>query len=330
MNSPPHAARLLNVLLGHRILLVVSAVVLALHAGLWSWAWSRQETRPVLAGTRDSQAVTTRSLPMPSIGVEPVAPAPIRSSAKARSETIAVAAVEGQVPNTLASPAQAPTESVPLYATRFAPPSLLSYELRRGEALGTASLSWQPSDQTYEARLDRALPGRPLQSWVSQGGFDAAGLAPLRQTDERRGRAQRATNFQREAGKLSFSSSAAELPLPPGVQDRLSWMLQLGAIIEADPQAFPPGQTVQLPVAFGQGRMDIWHFAVQAREALELPAGQVDSALRVERLTEALYEPRIEVWLDPQRNHLPVRMRWSRSTGDPGLELNLLKEPQNP
>lgn len=226
--------------------------------------------------------------------------------------------------------ARADASTTPLYATRFAPPGVLHFELKRGAEQGLATLSWRPSSTAYEVRLDRTLAGRSLPSWISRGGFDAAGLAPERQLDEQRGRPKAATNFRREAGLISFSSSTLELPLPPGAQDRVSWILQLGAVIAAEPQAFTPGQTVRLPIASGQGRIEVWDFVAQAFEPLDLPVGRLASALLLRRQPEALYEPSVEIWLDPQRRYLPVRLRWSRTTGEPALEMNLQKEPSEP
>jgi hypothetical protein len=148
--------------------------------------------------------------------------------------------------------------------------------------------------------------------------------------DERRGRAQRATNFRRDQGLVSFSISASELPMPPGAQDHLSWMLQLGAIVAAAPQSFVAGQSVLLPVASPRGRLEVWSFSVQAVETLDLPVGKVPAALRLQRQAETAYEPRIEIWLDPQRQYLPVRLRWSHTSGEAGLEMNLQKERQEP
>lgn len=216
------------------------------------------------------------------------------------------------------------------HATRFAPAALLSYELRRGPALGQALLHWRPSPDGYEARLERWLDDRPPSSWASHGGIDRAGLAPLRQTDERGGRARRATNFQREAGKISFSGSSLERPLPAGAQDRLSWMLQLAAIVAADPQAFAPGESVLLPVAARQGQLQTWRFVVQAPQTLDLPVGRVESAVFLQRLPEGPYEPQIDIWLDPQRHFLPVRLRWSRDDSEQALEMSLNKELTTP
>ena len=300
-------------------------MVLALHAGLW--AWLRADTKPAAvaepsAGLPARSAVATRSLH------EPLVPKTVTSAALPPVKPVARPLVEAASVRVQDPPA--PASPVPLYATHFAAARVLSYELKRGAEQGTATLSWQASATSYEVRLDSSLAGRPLQGRVSRGGFDAAGLAPVRQVDERRGRAKAATNFRREAGLISFSASTLELPLPPGAQDRISWIMQLSAIVAAHPQRFTPGQAVLLPVASGQGRLEVWSFDLQAFESLDLPVGRLASGLRLQRLPEALYEPRIEIWLDPQRQYLPVRLRWSRTTGEPGLEMNLQKEPAEP
>jgi len=264
--------------------------------------------------------VAPRSTPEPRPAIEaapvPAPPRPVRVKVQAPAAPVEVPAAIAQ--------------AVPNYSTRFAPAALLSYELRRGPALGQALLSWRPSPEGYEARLERWLDDRPLPSWLSHGGIDRAGLAPLRQTDERGGRARRATNFQRDAGKISFSGSSLELPLPDGAQDRLSWMLQLAAIVAADPQAFAPGQPLVLPVAARQGQLQSWRFIVQAPQTLDLPIGRVESAVFLQRLPEGPYEPQIDIWLDPQRHFLPVRLRWSRDNGDQALEMSLNKELSTP
>jgi hypothetical protein len=66
------------------------------------------------------------------------------------------------------------------------------------------------------------LPDRALPAWRRQGGFDAQGLAPERFAQQRRGRDSQATNSRHEQGLIGFSASLVLLPLPAGVQDRLS------------------------------------------------------------------------------------------------------------
>jgi hypothetical protein len=63
--------------------------------------------------------------------------------------------------------------------------------------------------------------------------------------------------------------------------------------------------------------MGIWTFAVEARETIAVPAGSVVGALRLKREPRKPYDTLVEVWLDPARHHLPVKVRMSiPQTGD--------------
>ncbi len=46
----------------------------------------------------------------------------------------------------------------------------------------------------------------------------------------------------------------------PGTQDRLSWMLQLAAIVEAAPERHGPGARVSMFVVGARGDADVWTF----------------------------------------------------------------------
>jgi hypothetical protein len=124
---------------------------------------------------------------------------------------------------------------LPVYATRLPDAVQLHYRLQRGTAVGAASLHWQRGDAGYEMRMDVAWPGQPAQGSASRGQIDADGVAPLRHAELRRARELRAVNFQRETASNTFSGPRGAYALPPGAQDRLSWMIQLPAILEADP-----------------------------------------------------------------------------------------------
>jgi hypothetical protein len=112
--------------------------------------------------------------------------------------------------------------------------------------------------------------------WTSQGAFDSAGLAPVRYADRRR--AREALRRQLPARQADASPSRARppsYPLVPGAQDRVSWMLQLPAIMAAAPAvACRESASVHLQVTGARGDADVWTFAVEAREALVLPAGR--------------------------------------------------------
>ncbi|MDE2629314.1 MAG: hypothetical protein KGL99_19390, partial [Burkholderiales bacterium] len=140
---------------------------------------------------------------------------------------------------TAAAPAPAPAstgdEAIPHYRTRLPPPITLRYEMHRGFLRGTGDLVWRPQGEHYELRFDGRVAGLAVLTQVSSGGFDAAGVAPERFTDQRLRRGTTAANFQRAAGKITFSGPATEFVLRDGAQDRLSWMVQLAAIVAAEP-----------------------------------------------------------------------------------------------
>jgi hypothetical protein len=267
-----------------------------------------------------------RPLP-PSAGrnpvvVRPTAPAAAAAAAGpalAEPPTAPVAAA------TQATPAEAPgvasggaeAAEVPIYSTRMPPAARLSYDLRRGVARGIGELAWAPAEAAYTLGLQGRALGMLLIGWDSRGGFDAAGIAPQRYVDSRRGRDAQAANFRRDSGRITFSGPAVELPLAPGTQDRLSWMLQLPAIVGAAPARFEPGAQVAMWVVGARGDMGVWTFSVEARETIDVPAGSVVGALRLKREPRKPYDTMVEVWLDPARHHLPVKVRMSiPQTGD--------------
>ena len=297
----------------------------------------------LLRGLRPDLPLPQAALPAPTTSVQllappkppaplsaptppPASPAPRVTRNKAPAVPVAampaIAAAQ-ETPATPADPVPADDTPVPVYATRLPDPALLHYRLQRGDAVGSGRLQWQPADGAYELRLETDWPGRQATGLASRGLLDADGMAPLRHADLKRAREQRAVNFQRETGRITFSGPQASYALRPGAQDRLSWMIQLPAIVEADVALAREGAGITLFVAGTRGDAEAWRFEVQGREALVLPAGDVPHALLLRREPTRPYDTRVEVWLDPQRQHLPVRARFTTLPGGTALELLL-------
>ena len=253
-----------------------------------------------------SQAVA--AVPPPPADVTNAAPA---ASAASVTETRAAAA----------TPASREGE-IPLYRTLFPPPLTLHYALSRGALSGTGELQWRPADGQYQLRLEGRLAGLPVLVQNSQGGFDDAGIAPLRFTDQRMRRDVKAANFQRAVGKITFSGPSTEYPLLIGAQDRLSWMIQLAAVAAAEPQRLAPGGKVALYVVGARGDADLWIFRYVAHEDVATVAGPV-AAVKFAREPRGAYDTQVEAWLDPARHHLPVRARLNHSPDGEALELLL-------
>lgn len=220
-----------------------------------------------------------------------------------------------------------PEDPPPVYATKPPPAARLHYALRRGGASGQAMLVWRPGSEGYRLQLQATLPAGATLDQLSQGGFDDAGLAPLRLADRRRGRAAQAVNFQRSQRRITFSGPSWEYPLVPGVQDRLSWIVQLVAIAAASAPA--RGDELVLQVVGARGATARWRFRVAGTEHIDVTEGRVD-ALRLVREPEHLYDLRIELWLDPTRAHWPLRLRQTQVPGGEALDWALVDGPVPP
>ncbi len=246
--------------------------------------------------------------------VEPVASAPEALAVSVPEPALPPEAVVAESVNTAA-----PAVELPVYATRLPAAGRWRYQLQRGIAAGEADLGWAPSDDgRYELRLEGRIAGVTVLDWVSRGAVDAHGLAPERFVIRRRGRDHQAANFQRDAGKITFSGPTYELPLLPGVQDRLGWLLQLPAVIDAAPERFGPGARVVLMVVGARGGAEVWTFNVLGVDPVaDTPA------LKLLREARRPRDTQVEIWLDPARGHLPLRARLSQPDGGPPLELQL-------
>lgn len=210
-------------------------------------------------------------------------------------------------------PADAAT---PTYRTRIPPAAQLSYRLSRGGITGSGELDWRPAAGGYVLRLEGRVPIiGTLITQTSRGGFDAAGLAPERYTDRRLRRGEQAANFERTAGRISFSGQSPELPLTPGVQDRLSVMLQLAAIANAWSQPPPTGAHFRIRVVGARGDSHVWSLRFDGVQPVETPDGSV-RALGFLREPENPQDTRAEFWLDPARQYLPVRARLTDGSSD--------------
>jgi hypothetical protein len=255
-----------------------------------------------------------------AFSVEDSAPAALQDAVLPDlAESVSMAALPSGL-MTVADAGPASSPEVPRYRTKFPPPITLSYELSSGFLSGTGELVWLPAAGRYELRLEGRVVRMRVITQVSSGAIDANGLAPTRFTDRRRRGSERAANFQRDKGTITFSGSQAELPLVPGAQDRLSWMVQLPAIINAEPARLVPGERVQFYLVSARGDGDMWAFRFVGMESVRTEAGTVRAAKFV-REPGKPYDTLVEVWLDPSRYHLPARARLTTMPERDTLEL---------
>ncbi|HEY0953891.1 MAG TPA: hypothetical protein VGE36_03985 [Roseateles sp.] len=290
------------------------AALLALAASLLGHATLLDGGRtPPQASTQPARAVNVVWLPPVAVPVALPEPTP-----PAMPQPVARAAKAAQPPAPPAANVDAPVTAAPL---RLAGPAAWTYRLRQNGQDGEALLEWQPQpDGRYSLRLTKRIGERALPAQHSAGLLNGGGLAPERYATQLGGRDRQAVNFDAEDRRVSFSASPARLELPdgiPGAQDRLSWWLQLAALVQAsNPQSMAPGGRWRLWVAGLRGELREWVF-----EQVDAQPGD-GATLRLRRQMLGPHDPGVEIWLDPARGYWPVRLR----QGDPetrGFEITL-------
>ncbi len=328
-------------------LLALAGGVAMLHLMLWhgvadSFAADAPARTPAVVLVRTLPAAPQLATPEPTqvLVAKPAAPpprrvrqAPVQTEPQAEPtpvvatpEPVLVAAALTAATNAEITPVAAPAQDeLPQYPTQIPPAMTLHYHMYRGALRGSGELKWSPNAQGYVARLEGRLAGFSILTWVSQGGFDAAGLAPQRYTDKRRGKSELAANFQRGAGKITFSGSSTEYPLLPGSQDRMSWMIQIAAIASADPKRLATGARLAMYVAGARGDAEVWAFTVQGPEDVATGDTPVQ-AIKLMREPRKPHDTRVEVWLAPSLHYLPVRARLTSE----GSALELLMQSAQP
>lgn len=270
-------------------------------------------TPPADAAPERPAAMTLSPPTLPLALPEPAPPAP-PAAAPAAPTSPPRAQPAAPPPNAAQPAADAP--EAPLL--RLAGPAAWHYRLRQAGQDGEAVLAWQPQDDgRYSLRLTRRIGERTLPALESLGRTGSAGLAPERFALQRGGQDRQAVNFDTEGGRVSFSASPAQLDLPGGTQDRLSWWLQLAALVQATHAGTAaPGGRWRVWVAGLRGELREWTF--EAVDNLPDDAG----LLHLRRQPLGPHDPGVELWLDPARGYWPVRLR----QGDPetrGFEIQL-------
>jgi len=245
--------------------------------------------------------------------------APAAAGAAAAPELLAVAS-----PATASAAADLPPpEPPPPRHLRARPPSFqmerltgsvrLRYKVSANKFPFTLSgeLLWQNQGDQYQARLSYSAFGLS-RAQTSQGQITGSGLAPQRFADKYR--SEVAAHFNYPEGKVTFSANTPDAALLTGAQDRLSVLLQLGALVASEPERYGPGTTLTLQTV-GARDADLWLFTFEGEEALALPGGTLQG-IKLVRVPRKLYDQKVEVWLAAQLGYLPARIRITETNGD--------------
>lgn len=185
---------------------------------------------------------------------------------------------------------------------------------------GAISLSFPTPDQyvlkmTSEAMGWASLIARKPLNAEASGSIGPGGFRPARYTHRTPFGKEEISVFDYEKNQISYSSLKEPLPLPKGVQDRLSFMLQLAWMLKVSPEQFSLGQSVSLPMA-GRKKIEDVRFTVLADQDIVLPGGILVPALHISTFRAGeRFKGQIDVWFDKTDRLLPVRIRFEESNG---------------
>jgi hypothetical protein len=201
----------------------------------------------------------------------------------------------------------------------------LSFKAERGGATGQAELHWEQSGagEAYTLEWNVSVPGKPEIEWRSSGELGDAGLRPARMVERRKGRETASVNYQRDKGYISFSGPPGIVPLPPGVQDRASWLVQLPLLAQAAGDDLAEGSGLRVPVATVRGELLYWVFVVDHADTLKLSTGETLRTWVLVREPDRPYDARIEIALARDRSMWPLRIVWGPMPGKEPLILTL-------
>jgi len=89
---------------------------------------------------------------------------------------------------------------------------------------------------------------------------------------------------------------------------------QLSALLAGEPSKYRAGSTITVQTASTK-EAEPWTFTVEGSETLDLPGGRVQ-AVRLIRNPRKEYDQKVELWLAPRMDYVPVRLRLTQPNGD--------------
>lgn len=259
----------------------------------------------------------------------PSAPAPVVESPAPTTETTSPASTEAPVETSdnnnvvteeKSEPATPEAEDGIAYKIDLPPSASLKYDIQKipkegSPTYGSGTISWHTDGQLYTVDGEFGVLFITALRFKSSGSITDLGIAPELYSEKRFRRSETNTHFQRDPAVISFSASTKSYPRTGGEQDRASIIWQLAGIGRGDSEKFVAGASIDLFVA-GTRDAETWHILVIGQEDIVVD-GTTISAWHVARAPRrGSYDQKLDIWLAPQLNWYPVRLRYTEANGD--------------
>jgi hypothetical protein len=224
-----------------------------------------------------------------------------------------------------ASVAAAATSPAPAHGADAPPSVTLKYDvqgLRDGQNVyGSGKIAWRNQDGRYRIDGSASVLFFTLLQFSSDGELDDFGVSPTLYTEKRFHKTATDTRFEHARNTITFSASDNRYPRPGNAQDRASIIWQLAAIGRGNPAAFFTGADFTMFVA-GVRDAEPWRIVVSGQDDVEA-GGDPASAWHLVRMPQpGSYDQKIDIWLAPQQQWYPVKIRYTETNGD-YLEMSL-------
>ncbi len=235
----------------------------------------------------------------------------------AASAASGVPAASGPPAASAAGAASAATPGPATNGVKFAaPPSGdLQYDtFYNGMQNMIGTIHWRTDGRTYDLSVSMPVPFVGPFTYRSEGRIDAFGVAPDRYVEKRGKRPEDIAIFNREIRQVVFTRTPNNAPLPDGVQDRFSMLMQLSGLVRGNPSAYKPGVTQQFFV-IDNNSGETWPITVIGDEQVQTQAGII-GARHFMRLPRRDGDTRrIDMWLAPSLGWLPARLVQTEPNG---------------
>ena len=225
-------------------------------------------------------------------------------------------------PPAVADPPPLPAQAaaLPLGAQALPTKGRIVYRTSYTRLLGITAVTYvdwsiDPEKATYELWL-RTVDPAGLLDLRSTGTLKSFGIAPDNYVEkvEVANRELRA-DFDWKMSAVSFIGRGAGQPVTfsEGTQDPLSLQFHLPLLAQAYPWRFAPGSEVTFAVA--RRKVEKYSFVVEGFEATRIDGTDV-MTLKIDRKRGPDANRRVEIWMAPEFQWLPVRLRFTDSNDE--------------
>lgn len=238
---------------------------------------------------------------------------------------VAAPVITAPAPAVAAAPAPAsappPVEQARHYKTNAPASAQFDLHVDRRDADGTkwqgvAAMAWDNRGDTYQLKLEVGLSMLitriNLLVLTSEGVIDGSGIVPVMATEKRKGRAQTATHFNRDARAITFSATTATAPWQEGAQDKATVPFQLAAIGRADVNQLAGN----IDILVGEEKeATVFRFQLVGEEELDTDMGRLATWHLRRPPKPGTYSSQLDIWLAPSMQWYPVQIRNTEANG---------------